>query len=74
MKSEAGPGLHKYLTRDLDLGPGENCKILPESIPSLWIHGHLYHLIFTAITLYTVAIGNPGRHMRKASQCGSKRQ
>ena len=62
MKSEAGPGLHKILTpglESLDLVPEENCKILPESIPSLWIHGHLYHLTCTAITLYTVAIGNP---------------
>ena len=74
LKSEAGQGLHKILTRDLDLGPGENCKIPPESIPSLWIHGHLYHLTCTAITLYTVAIGNPEWHMRKASHCGSKRQ
>jgi len=53
LKSEAAPGLHKIFTPGLDLGPGENCKILPESTPSLWIHGHLYNLTCTAITLYT---------------------
>jgi len=53
LKSEAAPGLHKIFTPGLDLGPEENCKILPESTPSLWIHGHLYNLTCTAITLYT---------------------
>ena len=53
LKSEIGPSLHKILTPGLDLGPEENYKILPESTPSLWIHGNLYHLTCTAITLYT---------------------
>jgi len=53
LKSETGRDLHKILTTGLDLGLEENYKILPESIPSLWIHGHLYHLTCTAIILYT---------------------
>jgi len=54
LKSETGPDrVYKIFTTGLDLGPVENYKIVSESTPSLWIHGHLCHLTCTAITLCT---------------------
>ena len=38
------PVFHKFLTSGLDPGPKEKHRILPESIPALWIHGHLCSL------------------------------
>jgi len=42
--------------------------------PKIFIGGGASNKQVSVFTVYTVAIGNPERHMRKASRCGSKQQ
>jgi len=53
VRYERKQGKIEKKTKGVVLGPEGNYKILQESTLSLWIHGNLYHLTCTAITLYT---------------------